>query len=542
MAQHVIPAAQLVPQYKPIGRCNNYAVLQSIPCSPECKIVGLILLDHCLSHALTATADVPVVYLQQFWRTVSKVPDTKDTIKFMLDTQQFIYTVDMFRDTLHLPVETPENPFVALANIHTIEAFMNIVGYQGVVDKVSAFFTKNLAQPWQTMFKKKEAIQYPCFIKLIVADLMKKFPNIPKRIEEDYHSINDDVPLVSVYTMGNVLVRGMLIPDAFLTTEIRETNDFKKSPTVSASPSETKKRQQIKRKSSSPSKSLKITIKQKQLVEKDDDDSEDWIECESHKDNPEVVDDDDDNEREKKDDEIGSLEIKNEETQTTIPTLLSSPRKILSSDKKTFQELTDIVSNPTISTSKHSTVKKRISSKYSHLPGALCRMCRCQGYMIQDMERKCVTTVKFWETHNKIDDILHEVVPQIAENVTNDLIEANLKPCIVNIIIKDRDAFRSEVPSFISQEFKAHALAIIEELFKNHVQSNVIHVHPTKTTTTSTKIESSANLQYQLYLKMNRNLQDRADDIALWDALRRKFEKSSTSNTSCKEDDFHTHC
>ncbi|GKE46069.1 hypothetical protein Tco_1477327, partial [Tanacetum coccineum] len=116
MAQHVIPAAQLVPQYKPIGRCNNYAVLQSIPCSPKCKIVGLILLDHCLSHALTATTDVPAVYLQQFCR-------------------MFIYTVDMFRDTLQLPVETPENPFVAPANIHTIKAFMNRVGYQGVVDK-----------------------------------------------------------------------------------------------------------------------------------------------------------------------------------------------------------------------------------------------------------------------------------------------------------------------------------------------------------------------------------------------------------------------
>ncbi|GJZ35167.1 hypothetical protein Tco_0580984 [Tanacetum coccineum] len=118
------------------------------------------------------------------------------------------------------------------------------------------------------------------------------------------------------------------------------------------------------------------------------------------------------------------------------------------------------------------------------------------------------TTAKFWETHNKIDDILHEVVPQIAENVTNDLIEANLKPCIVNTIIEDRDAFRSEVPAFISQEFKAHAPTIIEELFKN---------------------------------QMKRNLQDRADDIALWEAFWRKFENSSTSNTSCREDDFHSH-
>ncbi|GJV78574.1 hypothetical protein Tco_1514444 [Tanacetum coccineum] len=76
------------------GNGNNYAMLQSIPCSPECKIVDKILLDHLLSYALTATTDVPVVYLQQFWKTVSKVPETNDTIRFKLDTQGILYTVD----------------------------------------------------------------------------------------------------------------------------------------------------------------------------------------------------------------------------------------------------------------------------------------------------------------------------------------------------------------------------------------------------------------------------------------------------------------
>ncbi|GJY92237.1 hypothetical protein Tco_0508019 [Tanacetum coccineum] len=96
MDQLVIPAPQLVPKYHTIGRCNNYAMLQSIPCSPECKIVGQILLDHPLSYTLTATADVPTVYLQQFWRTVSKVPGPEETVKFMLNSQQFVYIVDMF--------------------------------------------------------------------------------------------------------------------------------------------------------------------------------------------------------------------------------------------------------------------------------------------------------------------------------------------------------------------------------------------------------------------------------------------------------------
>nr|GEU62005.1 hypothetical protein [Tanacetum cinerariifolium] len=122
-------------RFHTIGRCNNYAVLQSIPCYPECKIVGQILLEHSLSYALTTTANVPVVYLQKFWRIVSKVPSPKDTIKFMLNTQEFIYTLDMFRYILHLLVETLENLFVAPVNIETVESFMNRVGYQSVFDK-----------------------------------------------------------------------------------------------------------------------------------------------------------------------------------------------------------------------------------------------------------------------------------------------------------------------------------------------------------------------------------------------------------------------
>ncbi|GKF06078.1 hypothetical protein Tco_0036746, partial [Tanacetum coccineum] len=85
--------------------------------------------------------------------TISKVPDTKDTITFKLDTQEINYIVDMFRDTLKLSVETLDNPFIAPVTIKTIKSFMKTAGYQGVVDKVSAFYTKFLAQRWQTMFK-----------------------------------------------------------------------------------------------------------------------------------------------------------------------------------------------------------------------------------------------------------------------------------------------------------------------------------------------------------------------------------------------------
>ncbi|GJY73650.1 hypothetical protein Tco_0478081 [Tanacetum coccineum] len=132
----------------------------------------------------------------------------------------------MFCATLKLPVETPDNPFVAPVTIEIIESFMNKVGYQDVVDKVSDFYMKNLAQPWQTMFK--------VFNRFLTTRTSGhgKFPKHPQRIDGDYHSIKDYIPLVSVYTTGNMLVRGMLIPDEFMTEEIHATNDFKEYETL----------------------------------------------------------------------------------------------------------------------------------------------------------------------------------------------------------------------------------------------------------------------------------------------------------------------
>ncbi|GJS63025.1 hypothetical protein Tco_0677589 [Tanacetum coccineum] len=250
MAQQVILADQLVPRFHTIGRCNNYAMLESISCSRECKIVGQILLDHPLGYALTVIADVPFVYLQQFWWTVSKVPDPEDTIK---------------------------------------------VGYQGVVDKVSLLHKECSS----TMANNVQDIDYDALL----------------WIEEDYHFIKDDIPLVSVYTIRNVLVQGILILDAFLTKEIRATDDFKEYVTVF----------------------MNVDVPMNLLQP---------IEPGSHKDNPEHVDDDDkDAEKVDKEEgcEISSLETSTEDMQTPIPTPLRSPRTILSLDKNITQELTDTV-------------------------------------------------------------------------------------------------------------------------------------------------------------------------------------------------------
>ncbi|GKF79603.1 hypothetical protein Tco_0235171, partial [Tanacetum coccineum] len=88
-----------------------------------------------------------------------------------------------------------------------------------------------------------------------------------------------------------------------------------------------KKRKQSAGESSSPQKSLKITIRQQKVVEenKDDNESENRLEPGSHKDNLEHVDDDDDDKYIEKVDkeeggEMGSLETRTEDADTNSHT------------------------------------------------------------------------------------------------------------------------------------------------------------------------------------------------------------------------------
>ncbi|GJX13063.1 hypothetical protein Tco_0204821 [Tanacetum coccineum] len=475
-----------------VGRCNNYAVFLNISCPREYRIVGQLLVDHALSYALTATADVPAMYLQQFWKTVKHVPNANETIHFMVDKKEITYTVDMFLSTLKLPVETPEQPFIPPATLKFIQLFLKIVGYQGLVDKVSAFYMKNLTQPWQTMFKVfnicltsrtsgHDQTKYPGFTKLIIANIMAKFESIPKILKEEYHSIKDDTSLaykecVENYGWVEVL---MIQPE------------LKPISTPIPPPSDDKERDEIHEAtllSLALHKTAKIVenhvnlvaVKEKILEEDvdkiiegeyeesyaskfansiflDEEDFDTRIEPGSHKENLEkVVDDDEEKKDNKKDDDddenddhddhaliktqrMGSSEIGNEKMQTPIPSPPRSPRKDTSLDKTITQELTE-----------------------------------------------------------KADVVLHDIVPKISSNATNDLIDDNIPRIAAN--------------------------------------NTVLNVH--STTSASIATTTTSDLQHQLYLKMKTDLQAQVVDLELWDVLRAKFEKSSASAGLCRTDTF----
>ncbi|GKD70671.1 hypothetical protein Tco_1324761 [Tanacetum coccineum] len=137
---------------------------------------------------------------------------------------------------------------------------------------------------------------------------------------------------------------------------------------------------------------------------------------------------------------------------------------------------------------------------------------------------------------SRVDKVLQDIVPKTDSNATNDLIDDNLPRVVANVVKKEREASKATVTALIYKEFDDHVPKIIEELFKIYMKNNVINVHPT--TSTSTAITATVNLQHQLYLKMKTNLQDQVVDPELWDVLKRKFEKSSTPTISCRDDAF----
>ncbi|GJX67673.1 hypothetical protein Tco_0303400 [Tanacetum coccineum] len=402
------------------------------------------------------------------------MPNANNIISFTIDKETITYIVDMFRSTLQLPVETPDNPYIELADLKFVQRILKIVGYEGIVDK---------------------------------------------SLEENYHSIKDDILVVSVYTLGNVTVRGVLILGEFLSDDIRATMECKeyekvfvridiptiqpqsvestqgtnRTPRATRTPTPTVKSVQNKRKSktvagesSTPRKSLKVTIKQKetkrkdieQIVDGEDEDSyasdfvdlvfqdkEDTgtrIEPGSHKENLKVIDNDDvdDNvDKEKKDGE------KNDDDDD------------VEKEKKDEEKDDDDKNDDNDDHDDHALVKNKVS-------GSL-------------------------ETRNKM---------------VNDSVK------------KDREIFADVVPELVSKEFATHAPKIIEELSELHMMKKVLNVHPIASTLTTKTI---VDLKQQLYLKMKIDLQAQAADLQMWDVLKKKFKKTSTSASSGKVHDAH---
>ncbi|GJX81188.1 hypothetical protein Tco_0329337 [Tanacetum coccineum] len=101
-------------------------------------------------NALTASANVPAIYLQQFWKTMSYNEKT-GVYSCQLDEQWFNLNADLLRNALAITPVNPAHPFELPLSGDTVFDFVNELGYPEPIELVSSIRTNYVYQPWRAI-------------------------------------------------------------------------------------------------------------------------------------------------------------------------------------------------------------------------------------------------------------------------------------------------------------------------------------------------------------------------------------------------------
>ncbi|GKA31099.1 hypothetical protein Tco_0717404, partial [Tanacetum coccineum] len=412
-------------------RCNNYDVLQSIPCSSECKIIGQILLDHPLSYALTATVDVLV------WPSIREVlaPTMEDPVQGVVEGGQDeeSYASKFAASMLHDDVDDFGNR-IEPGSHKEHPKVIDDENMWGVKDISSSFIGKSWTadQFWTCSWKELIVLHeiVPQLVERATNDLIESNlkPIVADTFMQEWDAFQSEVPI--------------LISKEFDAHAPKIIEIF--SALYDAA------------------------------EEKDNDDQTDHTLVRIHA--------------------TGSMETRNDQIQTPIPTPTRSPRKDLSLDKTISEELKTPVSPTTATTSKSKNKRGFTSNKTKILPGSIAGI--------------------------EVLDHCNNVVPELTFSKTNEIIKEEMPRLVKLAVQKDQEIASTSVPELISKEFATHGLKMIEELFRKHMQNTTVNLYPTSSTpSSSTATMSTTDLQYQLYLNMKSKYQDQATDLDIWEIL-----------------------
>ncbi|GJR45002.1 hypothetical protein Tco_1313105 [Tanacetum coccineum] len=190
--------------------------------------------------------------------------------------------------------------------------------------------------------------------------------------------------------------------------------------------------------------------------------------------------------------------IVEESRSTPFPSPIRSPRihdTLVSSDTEKLQELTAI-STPSSSSpsTKLFLSRKSFNTLADHL----------QEVMVESLPIMVDKHIK------------EQVTKQVPEQV-----KAQVPVYAVEGLILERQQDKEEMAKMIAK-------AIRQEL-RSYMSGHILHVHPAQPTTISAQEQ-----QYQLYLSMKDDLQLQHEDIAIWLALKMKFERLQVPTTTCR--------
>nr|GFA72509.1 hypothetical protein [Tanacetum cinerariifolium] len=145
--QQVALDESLVPskQRLRIGR-SNFRLPSDIQSKESTlQVVYDVLRNSLLFRAFQVTADVPEIYMQEFWATAKL---HHNSIRFKIDTKKSV--LDLEREMLHISPRIPNQSFADLPSEEEILDFLRFLGHSHEIRYLTDVNVNKLYQPWRS--------------------------------------------------------------------------------------------------------------------------------------------------------------------------------------------------------------------------------------------------------------------------------------------------------------------------------------------------------------------------------------------------------
>ncbi|GKD43734.1 hypothetical protein Tco_1268379, partial [Tanacetum coccineum] len=205
-------------------------------------------------NAFEIFADVPEIYMQEFWVTVTR---HHSSLRFKLDGKSHTVNVDNFRDMLKICPKLPSQKFEEPPFEEDILSFIRDLGHTGEINgKTTALGSLRLSRAqilwgmyhnkqvnyvyllWTDLVfqvenknsKKNNDMYYPRFTKVIVDYFMAKDQAIPKRNKMLWHYAKDDFMFTTIRFISkhkDTQEYGSILPQHLTNQAMLESEAFK---------------------------------------------------------------------------------------------------------------------------------------------------------------------------------------------------------------------------------------------------------------------------------------------------------------------------
>nr|GFA08725.1 hypothetical protein [Tanacetum cinerariifolium]GFA09950.1 hypothetical protein [Tanacetum cinerariifolium] len=139
----LVPSAQRLR----IGRSNFRFPSDIQSKEPTLQIVYDVLRRSSFFKAFLVTADVPEIYMQEFWAT-AKVH--QHSIRFKMDTKKHIVDLESFREMLHISPRVSGQSFAELPFEEEILEFLSFLRHSAQIKTLTDVNVNKLYQPWRS--------------------------------------------------------------------------------------------------------------------------------------------------------------------------------------------------------------------------------------------------------------------------------------------------------------------------------------------------------------------------------------------------------